>query len=312
MNLKLSVCVITYNHEKYLAQCLDSIISQQCDSPFEIVIGEDKSTDSTALIVEQYRFKHPELITVISAPTNVGMVQNWRRTINAARGEYIAIIEGDDFWTDNTKLAKQIAFLDKRKSYALCFHDVKVISNNNTKEIDFAARHNSNESFTIKDIILRDWFIPTCSIVIRKSMLEDFPDWTKNLKAIDIVVQLLAATKGEIGYIAETLGAYRIHESGISQLQWAGRQNIFEFTIIDIFSRFNTYTHGMYYPYIKQRIERSCRLLLSKNSPWSKHYFNAMFKLIKLEPGKNIFLIKDWLILNLIPTSLYKLYRHIK
>ena len=312
MKPKLSVCVITYNHEKYLAQCLDSIISQKCNAPFEIIIGEDKSTDSTTAIVEQYQKKYPELISVITDKENVGMVQNWRRTINACRGEYAAIIEGDDFWTSDLKLQKQIDLMDAHKEYALSFHDVDVTFGEGVPQIDSITRFAGEKEFTIQDVILRNWFIPTCSMVVRKSMMSDFPDDAKKLNGIDMIVQLLASSNGNIGYIAEKLGTYRIHIAGQSQVLWLGKENTIEFTIIDMLQVFDRYSKGKYRSYIHQRLERSYRMLLVKNSPWSKYYFKAMFGLVSLNPRKNISVVKAWFIINCIPERFYKIYRSIK
>ena len=312
MKPKLSVCLITYNHEKYLQQCIESIIAQKCNEPFEIIIGEDNSTDNTPAIVASYQQKYPKLISVIVSEKNVGMVENWRRTIEAARGEYIAIVEGDDFWNSDLKLQQQIDLMDVEKECALSFHDVDVIFGDGVPKIDSLTRFEGESKFSIQDVITRNWFVPTCSMVIRKICLSDFPDWTKNLKAIDMVVQLLAASNGGIHYINEKLATYRIHDTGQSQIQWLGKENIFEFTIIDILQNFDNYSNGKYRDYVHQRLERAYRSLLAKNLPWSKHYLKAMAGLVKLNPKKNGSIIKDWLITNFIPTHLYKIYRAIK
>ncbi len=312
MTPKLSICLITYNHEKFLAQCLDGIIAQQCNFPIEIVIGEDKSTDSTPAIIAAYQNKYPELIRLVTSEQNVGMVQNWRRTINAGKGEYIAIIEGDDFWTSPLKLQKQVDFLDAHPDFALSFHDVDVIFGPGVPEVDSLTRFKGETVFTIEDIITRNWFVPTCSIVIRKSMLADFPEWTKPLKAIDLVVQLMATSNGKAGYIAEKMGTYRIHAAGQSQVQWLGRENIIEFTFIEILKGFDIYSKGKYKTAINERLQRAGKMLLVKNNPYSKYYFKAMFELIRLNPAKNISLVKDWIILNLVPNSVYRLYRRVK
>lgn len=312
MTPKLSICLITYNHEKFLAQCLDGIIAQQCNFPIEIVIGEDKSTDSTPAIIEAYQNKYPELIRLITSEQNVGMVQNWRRTINAAKGEYIAIIEGDDFWTSPLKLQKQVAFLDAHPDFALSFHDVDVIFGPGVPEVDSLTRFKGEHTFTIEDIISRNWFVPTCSMVIRKSMLADFPEWTKPLKAIDVVVQLMATANGKAGYFEDKMATYRIHASGQSQVQWLGKENTIEFTFIEILKNFDTYSKGKYRDLINGRLQRAGKILLVKNDPWSKYYFKAMFELIRLNPAQNISLVKDWIILNLVPNNVYRLYRRVK
>jgi len=312
MNPKVSVCLITYNHEKYLAQSIEGIIAQKCKEPFEIIIGEDKSTDETATIVENYRKKYPDLIRVVTSEKNVGMVENWRRTIFASKGEYVAIIEGDDFWNSKSKLQQQVDLLDANPKHAICFHDVDVIFEDGAPQIDTVARFPGRTEFSIADVITKSWFIPTCSMLIRKSMLPDFPKWTKTTQAIDMVVHLLASNNGSIGYINEKMGTYRIHNNGHSQSHWQGKKNVFLFTAVHIFKNFDAYSKGKYKAYINERLENAYKSLLSQNSPWSYYHFKALFGLIALNPIKNISLLKAWFIINCIPSNAYKIYMRFK
>jgi glycosyltransferase involved in cell wall biosynthesis len=104
----ISVLVCTYNQEKYLAQALDSVLMQQCDEPFEILIGDDCSTDSTSQIADDYQSRFPEIIRVIRPEKNKGASQNIVRLVNEAKGEYLSICDGDDYWLCEEILQKQI------------------------------------------------------------------------------------------------------------------------------------------------------------------------------------------------------------
>ena len=103
----VSICSITYNHESYIEEAIDSFLMQETDFPFEIVVGEDYSTDGTRQIIEEYLEQYPNIIKLITSDNNVGPNRNFMRTLNACTGKYIAICEGDDYWIDNDKLINQ-------------------------------------------------------------------------------------------------------------------------------------------------------------------------------------------------------------
>lgn len=123
----LSVCIITYNQEQYIAQTLDSVLSQKTKFNFEIIIGEDKSDDRTRDICEKYSNEHPNIITLLSSEKNHGIQKNFERAMQACNGKYIAICEGDDYWTDDTKLQDQLDFLEKNDKFSACCHQSMVL-----------------------------------------------------------------------------------------------------------------------------------------------------------------------------------------
>ena len=309
MSPKVSVCLIAYNHEKYIKQCLDGILCQQVNFDFEIVIGEDKSKDNTLAIIKEYQKNHPDIILVLESERNVGMVANWERTLMACKGKYIAIIEGDDCWISDSKLQKQVDMLDRQAEYSLTFHGVELEFEDGVLQEDPLAPVSDNEELSIKDVILRNWFIPTCSIMIRANALSAFPSWTRSLQAIDMVVQLMVTMHGNIGYINEKMGRYRIHAAGISQMQWLGKANKLQLAKIEIFKHFDAYSRGKYKEWINMRLERGYRTIMRQNPPRSKAHLKALANVVAINPSKNISLIKDWTIINLIPQKVYKIYR---
>lgn len=119
----LSVVTITYNHEPYIAKCIEGVLMQKVDFPIEFIIAEDCSTDGTRAICEDYASKYPDLIRLILSEKNIGAVQNERHAMSLARGRYVALCEGDDYWTDEFKLQKQVGFLESNPEYTICFHD---------------------------------------------------------------------------------------------------------------------------------------------------------------------------------------------
>src|SRR5690554_1032835 len=121
-DIKVSVCVVTYNQEKYIAECLQSLVDQVTDFPFEIIVGEDCSTDNTRSIVDEYSQKYPSLIVKNYHKQNVGAVQNAITSYKMARGKYICHIDGDDYVLPG-KLQKQAQVLDDNQDCVICSHD---------------------------------------------------------------------------------------------------------------------------------------------------------------------------------------------
>ncbi len=122
----VSVKMITYNHAPFIAQAIEAVLQQKTNFPFELVIGEDCSTDGTRKIVFEYQEKYPDIIRVLTSEKNVGMKKNSYRTIKACRGKYIAFCEGDDYWHREDKLQKQVAYLESHPECGLVFADCDV------------------------------------------------------------------------------------------------------------------------------------------------------------------------------------------
>jgi len=170
----VSVLMITYNQEDYIAEAIESILQQICNFQYEIVIGEDYSTDSTRRIVEEYVERYPNKTRLITSEFNIGMVPNFLRTINACKGKYVAICEGDDYWTDPYKLQKQVDFLENNKKFVLVHTNYNhyhtetgiLIEHANNKHNIFYKKYNkvdyvAKELFI--DILHGNYFIKTCT-----------------------------------------------------------------------------------------------------------------------------------------------------
>ena len=124
----LSVCLITYNHFKYIKQAIDGVLMQKVDFSWELIIADDFSTDGTREILLEYKKKYPQFITLILQEKNVGAAQNWLDLITSPKSKYIAYLEGDDYWTDENKLQKQIDFLEENEGYSGCFHYTQILN----------------------------------------------------------------------------------------------------------------------------------------------------------------------------------------
>ncbi|HEX8278180.1 MAG TPA: glycosyltransferase, partial [Segetibacter sp.] len=163
----VSVVMTTYNHQSFIAQAIESVIMQKTNFQFELVIGEDCSTDHTTIICREYALKYPNIIKLLSRGRNLGMKENGKQTINEARGKYIAILEGDDYWVDENKLQMQVDLLEKDQTATLCFTQVSVFDEKQQSFQDHWSRYyNSKERYTLKDI-LKKFNIVTCTVVFK-------------------------------------------------------------------------------------------------------------------------------------------------
>lgn len=218
----VSVCLITYNHEKYIAQAIESALMQQTAFKYEIIIGEDCSTDDTRAIVRCYADQHPERISALLPERNQGAHINFIATLNECEGRYIAILEGDDYWTDPNKLQKQVDYLTQNPDCSMCAHPVYFIyENSSAPPLVSGYPPKRKEKYTLKDIA-RLSFTATGSVMIRNSLVTEFPHWYYELAMGDWPFFLMVAQYGDIGFIDEVLGAYRIHEKGY----WTGMMAI--------------------------------------------------------------------------------------
>lgn len=212
--MKVSVLMITFNHERFIAQALDSVLMQEVSFDFEIVIGEDCSTDNTRHIILDYQQLFPSKVKVLLHRENVGAIPNLIQTYKACVGDYIALLEGDDYWTSPRKLQIQADFLDSNPKYVISCHAVEVFDENK-KAIDGMLRpYQGDISVGIEELMAGN-FIPTCSSMFRNRLFGEFPDWFFAVKQGDWPLHVLNATKGQIRYVDKPLAVYRVHSGGV-------------------------------------------------------------------------------------------------
>lgn len=261
---KISVVVTTFNHANYIKQCLDGILMQQTNFLFEIILGEDESNDATREICIDYAKRYPEKIKlflrsrkdVIYINGNPSGRYNFMENLKACTGKYIALCEGDDYWTDPLKLQKQVDFLEANKDYALCFHNVNRIDiRRGTHSISPMIDNLKKDSFTTTDIISQ-WFIPTTSILFRQYKDFEFPSWFKYCASGDIPLLLLLSLEGKFKYLNEIMACYRKHELGLS-VDHIGYFKVF--SMIYIYQNFNIHTNFKYAKKINEEMINETR-----------------------------------------------------
>jgi glycosyltransferase involved in cell wall biosynthesis len=223
----VSVFMMTYNHEEFIAKAIEGVLLQITDFKIQIVIGEDCSTDKTKDIILGYHSRWPEKFKLILQEKNVGAFNNQLDVFRHCSGKFIAMCEGDDYWTDPYKLQKQVDFLEANPDFALCFHDVMI--NKDDELIDNYITTVPATVTTIEDIS-RGNYIHTCSTVFRREFVT-LPSWyDSKLNAGDYPLYLILAAKGKLYYMQEKMCVYRVHSGGVysnAKMETLMRGNIY-------------------------------------------------------------------------------------
>ena len=248
----VAVWMLAYNHENYIGRAIEGIITQKTDYSFKLFIGEDKSTDNTKEICKSYAEKHPHQIELLLNQEN-DIVTNAKNTYNAcfrSGARYMAMCEGDDYWTEPNKLQKQVSFLEKHTDYSLAFHNVTIHYIESDKNEPYYKTNEAIES-QIKGKKKRIFsVIPTCSIVFRTEMLDPFPDWFWNIFCGDLFLFASLADRGKFKYFPETMAVYNRHERGYtSTFNRIKRKKDREF----FYNKMNEYFNYRFAPQVKQK-----------------------------------------------------------
>ena len=213
--MKVSVIVLCYNHEKYIAQCLESIIDQNFSESYEILVGDDCSTDGSREIIDDFKKKYPELIVEVFPNRNLGPNPNYLNCYSKTKGKYIAFCEGDDYWIDKHKLQKQVDFLQNNQDYG------GVCTNNSWLYADSGERRDSvlEEGIITFEKLTKSNVINSQSTLFRKDILKDL-SWLSNLKIGDWPLHLILTAQKPYYRLPEIMTLYRVHGGGIhSQLK---------------------------------------------------------------------------------------------
>jgi glycosyltransferase involved in cell wall biosynthesis len=251
----VSVAVTTYQHATYIKECLDSILMQKTSFPFEIIIGDDGSTDGTGEICIQYAEKYPDKIRLFIRDRNISHYELEDRSIRfngiftrmSARGKYTAICEGDDYWVDLNKLSKQVVFMDLNESCSVCFHNAFIIDENLSNYVSCFNIPAYKEIYTAKCLFENFWFVPTASIVYKtKSLPSRFPDWYLCTNNGDLAILFLLLKSGSLGLIKGYLSVYRRNSINSLSLQVKKRPDYYIMKLIELIDHANIYYDGMY------------------------------------------------------------------
>lgn len=228
----VSISCITYNHKEFIRDCLDGFISQECSFGFEVLIYDDASTDGTQEIIKEYQQKYPTIVKPIFQTENQyskgfkGIMAHFN--FSRARGKYIALCEGDDYWTDTLKLEKQVEIMETDKNCNLVFTDIHTLQEETGQVEDNWAVINKSRIY-FKDLIKKN-VISTCTVLFRNQSSIILLDWIKKFKIGDYPLYLFLLKDGGYAYyIQKKTAVYRQHKSGIFSLK--GKLHLIETNI---------------------------------------------------------------------------------
>lgn len=217
----VSICTLVYNHEPYLRECFDGFLMQKTDFAFEVLVHDDASTDNSAEIIREYTTKYPDIFKPIYQTENQysrGVKVNATFQYPRAKGKYIAICEGDDYWTDPLKLQKQVDFLEANPEYVMCSHNFKEFSQNeNQMKGNRYGNLQNGIHYDINSFIQGNWYAQPLTLVYRFEAL-NVNEYLKypNAKDVTLVYHLLKKGKGYL--MPDVMGVYRLHSGGV----WIG------------------------------------------------------------------------------------------
>ena len=221
MNAPLvSVCLITYNHIKYISQAIDGVLNQKTDFKWELIIADDFSTDGTREIILGYRQKFPNSIKLILQSENVGAAKNWKDLIFSANSKYIAYFEGDDYWIDPTRIQNQVTVLENNPEIILCAGNSVVIDDRQPGVVKYFRPYISRctlNQMRLPDLIKYFPAFQTSSTLFR-NFNRNWPSFVFSSIVGDLPLFTFLASKGNIYYTDDVLSCYRLHEGGLSRL----------------------------------------------------------------------------------------------
>jgi glycosyltransferase involved in cell wall biosynthesis len=308
----VSIACISYNQAGYIRSAIEGFLIQKTNFPIEIIIHDDCSTDGTDQIVKEYEMKYPDLIFPIYQKENQ-YSKGIRRILATfvfpkCNGKYIAICEGDDYWTDPYKLQKQVDCLENNKDLSFCFHSIIIVNYREISKTIIAKKYFKDKVFSIKDLIYGGGsFVPTPSIVFKKSSFNEIPDFFGSVPIGDYFLTLVLGDKGNCYYIDEPMAVYRKYVSGSwsesnNQLLDGSLKHYKE--IVVSLDRFNTYSQYKYDKLIKNHFIKMGLELYSKKNIKSKDELKSF--------GLNINFVKLYFIRGIIMELIETFWHSIK
>jgi RimJ/RimL family protein N-acetyltransferase/glycosyltransferase involved in cell wall biosynthesis len=303
----VSIFCMVYNHEKYISDAIEGFLMQKNNFNTVIVIGEDCSTDGSRNVINSCVERFPGKFRLIYHNVNIGAVKNQDIVFQNCKGYYIAMCEGDDYWTDPLKLQKQVDFLEKHGDYSLCFHNTNVIDNSTGKTIYNLRRHFGNKTFSTSAIIKGGGsFSATSSMLFRNQIISKLPSWFDEVPVGDLFLSILCAMSGKAYYIDNPMSVYNINNSSWSasmQDSYINRYNL-HFKIVKSIKEINEVSNYRYNKPFKTLISKHIKAILSDKCKKEFEYKNKKLLFNELNINNKI----DLVLLKYIPV-IPKIYK---
>ena len=241
----ISISCVTYNQEKYISEAVDSFLMQETEYAFEIVIGEDYSSDKTLEIVKRYKEKYPQILILIEWPQNVGAGKNWFTVLESCKGKYIANCEGDDYWIDPFKLQKQVSYLEANPDYGLVHSDCNFLYSNKKKTIYSANKtygivtdYDDDQDSLFYLLIKSTMKIRTPTVMYRAELLNKIKEELQSIHGKflmgDTPLWILFSRITKFHYLDEVMSVYRITENSVSRKNNKEQQARFELSMFEM------------------------------------------------------------------------------
>ena len=262
----VSICCATYNHVQFIRQCLDGFVMQKTNLPFEVLIHDDASTDGTQDIIREYEAKYPDIIKPIYQKENqyskgvrVSLVYNYSRV----RGKYVALCEGDDYWTDPYKLQKQVDFLENHPDYVMCSHQFNQYWQEEGRLEEIADPHFKGADYDLLNLIGGRWLTQTLTVMYRRSAL-NLQEYEKYGMSMDMILFYALLKHGKGYCFPDVMAVYRCHKGGVWSEVSLNQRRILEFKArIAIYNREHSYEAALFLAY--QFAKALSRTLLLSN-----------------------------------------------
>ncbi len=256
----VSVYMATYNHAQFLAEAITGVVMQRTSVPFELIIGEDCSSDGSLDIARDFQQRYPHVIRIVTASENVGTAANASRCFARIRGAFLAYCEGDDHWTDPDKLDIQLGVFRDNPDCALVFHAARLVDAESGRTHGRTRAAFRSRFISTPDVILGDGgLMPTASIMVRSSLPRNRPHWWREAPIGDYPLALCAAAAGKIAYIDRCMSVYRTRVPGSWSSRhtalWSVRLNYAQ-AIKAMFDGFNEDTGNRYRRYTDRVISK--------------------------------------------------------
>lgn len=281
--IKVSVIILTYNHERFIRQTIDNVLNQQTDFEYEIIIGDDASTDSNPRIIEEYQARFPDKIKPLLHKKNLGGYgkNNTLAALEICKGQYIAALDGDDYWTNPLKLQMQVDFLDQNPDFVASFHNALIHFEDGSHPDYYVNDENQKAVVTLEDLIGEDevWFMATSAVMFRNGLLNEYPQWFHDSKSGDIPRYILLGKHGKFGYINEVMSVYRKNGGGMSFTD--GKQDAdFLFNRIGMYEGIDAELDYRFHKTLSKNIARYY-LMLANSIQYGDNFFISRFYALK-------------------------------
>jgi glycosyltransferase involved in cell wall biosynthesis len=307
----VSVLMVTYNQDSYIRAAMESVIMQEVAFEYEIVIGEDYSTDQTRTILLEYQQKYEKKIRLLFHEKNLGVSRNWEYTMHQCCGKYIAILEGDDYWTNPHKLQKQVDFMEAHPDFSMCFHNARILYEGSASP---PASHLMTEEikpeFTLSDVTGK-WQVATASVMYRRALMPDLPAWVHDTVVVDLPLFATLASRGRVGFLNEEMSVYRVNSGGVTQ---TAKKETFLLNLIRMYTQLDQHLAMKQHRNLTQKVADSYLALASLMNSQHRHveakqYLKRAFKSllsVRIIPQADMF---KALAISLMPALYQRLYK---